>query len=90
MSYKLTQAILNTVYSKFTITIFRKRFNNHKSSMRKYEQGGRKMAAKHLYAHFAHYLPMTMYVWFVNVISTIRLLRKKEKKEFLQICTFNI
>ena len=35
-----------------TITTFRKRFNNHKSSMRKYEQGGRKMAAEHLYAHF--------------------------------------
>ena len=35
-----------------TITTFRKRFNNHKSSMRKYEQGDRKMAAEHLYAHF--------------------------------------
>jgi hypothetical protein len=33
-------------------TYLRKRFNNHKSSMRKYEEGGRKMAAEHLYAHF--------------------------------------
>ncbi len=35
-----------------TITSFRKKFNNHKSPMRKYEQGGRKMSAEHLYAHF--------------------------------------
>ena len=40
------------IYVGSTITTFRKRFNNHKSSKRKYEQGGRKMAAEHLYAHF--------------------------------------
>ena len=33
------------IYVRSTITTFRKRFNNHKSSMRKYEQGGTKMAA---------------------------------------------
>ena len=40
------------IYVGSSITTFRKRFNNHKSSMRKYEQGGRKMAAEHLHAHF--------------------------------------
>ena len=35
-----------------SITSFRKRFNNHKSLLKRYEQGGRKMAAEHLYAHF--------------------------------------
>ena len=36
----------------YLLISFRKRFNNHKSLLRKYEQGGRKMAAEHLYAHF--------------------------------------
>ena len=31
------------IYVGSIITSFRKRFNNHKSSLRKYEQGGRKM-----------------------------------------------
>ena len=40
------------IYVGSTITSFRKRFNNHNSSMRKYEQGGKKMVVEHLYAHF--------------------------------------
>ena len=40
------------IYVRSTITSFRKRFNNHKSSMKKYVQGGGKMAAEHLCAHF--------------------------------------
>ena len=40
------------IYVGSTITSFRKHFNNHKSSLRKYEQGGRKMAGEHLYALF--------------------------------------
>ena len=43
------------IYVGSTTTSFRKRFNNHKSLLRKYEQGGRKMAAEHLY-HLYHHL----------------------------------
>ena len=50
--YVLRCISCSKIYVGSTITSFRKRFNNHKSSMRKYEQGGRKMAAEHLYAHF--------------------------------------
>ena len=50
--YVLRCISCSKIYVGRTITSFRKRFNNHKSSMRKYEQGGRKMAAEHLYAHF--------------------------------------
>ena len=35
--------------------------NNHESSPRKYEQGGRKMAAEHLYAHIIS-LDMKVYL----------------------------
>ena len=34
------------------IKSFKKRVNNDKSPMRKNDQGGRKMEAEHLYAHF--------------------------------------
>ena len=34
------------IYVGSTITSFRKRFNKHKSSMRKYKQGGRNMTAE--------------------------------------------
>ena len=40
------------IYVGSIIASFRKRFNNHKSSLRKYDQGGRKLAGEHLYAHF--------------------------------------
>ena len=50
--YVIRSISCSKIYVGSTISTFRKRFNNHKSSMRKYEQGGRKMAAQHFYAHF--------------------------------------
>ena len=52
MIYLLKCARCFKVYVGSTITTFRKRFNNHKSSLRKYGQGIRHMAGEHLYAHF--------------------------------------
>ena len=40
----------NKIHVGSTITSFRKRFHNHKSSINKYERS-RIMAAEHLYAH---------------------------------------
>ena len=39
-------------YLGSTITEFRKRFNNHKSSMNRYGKGQRGICGEHLYAHF--------------------------------------
>ena len=50
--YLLKCARCFKVYVGSTITTFRKRFNNHKSSLRKYGQGIRHMAGEHLYAHY--------------------------------------
>ena len=35
-----------------TTTLFRLRFNNHKSSLRRYERGQRGICGEHLCAHF--------------------------------------
>ena len=40
------------LYVGSTITSFRKRFNNHKSSLVRYGKGQRGIAGEHLYAHF--------------------------------------
>ena len=45
-----TKCIKNYVGS--TITSFRKRFNNHKSSLVRYGKGQRGISGEHLYAHF--------------------------------------
>ena len=37
-----------------TITSFRLRFNNHKSSLRRYERGNLNIPGAHLYAHFGN------------------------------------
>ena len=39
-------------YVGSTITSFRKRFNNHKSSLVRYGKGQRGISGEHLYAHF--------------------------------------
>ena len=39
-------------YVGFTITSFRLRFNNHKSSLNRYGQGIRNFSGQHLYEHF--------------------------------------
>ena len=40
------------LYVGYTITSFRVRFNNHKSSMRKFGNGNRGICGEHFYAHF--------------------------------------
>ena len=40
------------LYVGSTITAFRTRLNNHKSSMKRYERGERGIPGEHLYAHF--------------------------------------
>ena len=40
------------IYVGSTITSFRKRFNNHKSSMNRYSKGRRGIAGERLYCHF--------------------------------------
>lgn len=40
------------IYVGSTITSFRKRFNNHKSSLTRYGKGQRNIPGAHLYAHF--------------------------------------
>ena len=35
-----------------TFTSFRKRFNNHKSGLKRFRKGQRGIAGEHLYAHF--------------------------------------
>ena len=40
------------IYVGSTITSFRRRFNNHKSSVKRYGNGQRGIPGEHLYAHF--------------------------------------
>ena len=40
------------IYVGSTITSFRKRLNNHKSSMNRYSKGQREIASERLYCHF--------------------------------------
>ena len=44
--------VVTKQYVGSTITSFRKRFNNHKSSLSRYGKGQRGMCGEHLYAHF--------------------------------------
>ena len=39
-------------YVGATVTAFRKRFNNHKSSLSRYGKGQKEICGKHLYSHF--------------------------------------
>ena len=39
-------------YAGNTLTPFRLRFNNHKSSLNKYRRGQRNIAGQHLFVHF--------------------------------------
>ena len=39
-------------YVRSTVTPFRLRFNNHKSSLRRYDRGQRGICGEHLNAHF--------------------------------------
>ena len=50
--YQILCKTCNKRYIGSTITSFRKRFNNHKSSMNRFQKGQRDVAGAHLYAHF--------------------------------------
>lgn len=50
--YLITCETCRKIYVGSTITPFRKRFNNHKSSLNRYGKGQRGIAGEHLYAHF--------------------------------------
>ena len=39
-------------YVSSTVTAFRKRFNNHKSSLIRYGRGEKEICGKHLYSHY--------------------------------------
>ena len=48
----LVLRIVKKNYIGTTTYIFRRRFNNHKSSLNRYGRGQREMPREHLYAHF--------------------------------------
>ena len=48
----LTCKRYSKIYVGGTVTFFRKRFNNHKSSLKRFGKGQRGIAGEHLYAHF--------------------------------------
>ena len=50
--YLLTCKRCSKIYVGSTVTSFRKRFNNHKSSLKRFGKGQRGIAGEHLYAHF--------------------------------------
>ena len=50
--YLITCKKCEKQYVGNTVTPFRKRFNNHKSSVNRYGKGQREICGKHLYSHF--------------------------------------
>ena len=50
--YLITCKKCANIYVGNTITSFRKRFNNHKSSLNRFGNGVRGIAGEYLYAHF--------------------------------------
>ena len=50
--YLLTCKICSKQYVGSTITAFRTRFNNHRSSLSRYDQGKRGICGQYLYFHF--------------------------------------
>ena len=50
--YLLTCKRCSKIYVASTVTSFRKRFNNHKSSLKRFGKGQRGIAGEHLYGHF--------------------------------------
>ena len=50
--YLLNCKRCSKIYVGSTVTSFRKRFNNHKSSLKRLGKGQRGIAGEHLYAHF--------------------------------------
>ena len=50
--YLITCMKCDEQYVGSTVTAFRKRFNNHKSSLSRYGKGQKEICVKHLYSHF--------------------------------------
>ena len=50
--YLLTCRRCSKIYVGSTVTSFRKRFNNHKSSLKRFGKGQRGIDSEHLYAYF--------------------------------------
>ena len=50
--YLLTCKRCSKIYVGSTVTSFRKRFNNHKRSLKRFGKDQREISGKHLYAHF--------------------------------------
>ena len=50
--YLITCMKFDKQYVGSTVTAFRKRFNNHKSSLIRYGKGQKEICGKHLYSHF--------------------------------------
>ena len=50
--YLLTCQRCSNIYVGGTVTSFQKRFNNHKSSLKRFGKGQRGIAGEHLHAHF--------------------------------------
>ena len=52
MIHLLTCKRCSKIYVGSTVTSFQKRFNNHKSSLKRFGKGQRGIVGEHLYAHF--------------------------------------
>ena len=50
--FLLTCKRCSKIYVRSTVTSFRKRFNNHKSILKRFGKGQRGIAGEHLYTHF--------------------------------------
>ena len=50
--YMIIRKRCKKVYVGSTVTSFRKRFNNHKSSLQRYSKGQRNITGEYFYSHF--------------------------------------
>ena len=65
-----------------TITAFRLRFNNHKSSLNRYGRGQRNIAGQHLYAHFYSEGHLGLRDFMVQVIDCTNVNNPTERESF--------
>ena len=65
-----------------TVTAFRKRFNNHKSSLSRYGKGQKEICGKHLYSHFYTEGHSGIKDFSVQVIDVIYVNNPTERERF--------
>ena len=70
------------LYVGNTITAFRLRFNNHKSSLNRYGRGQRNIAGQHLYAHFFGEGHLGLRDFMVQVIDCTNVNNPTERESF--------